>query len=342
MTAGSTPQDDPGQRPLAGWLDRLATRRRPAEGNILPAAGPEKQRVAVVTDSAAALPEAWVREAGADGAFSVVSMPVMIDGDIFDEGVDDIHEQLCHALAAGRQVHTSRPSPGQFTRLYGKLATAGFAAVVSVHISSALSGTVDTARLAASTATIPVHVVDSTTVAMAQGFGAQAALAAAEAGGTLEDVAAAASRAAQACSVYFYVPSLEQLRRGGRIGAAASWFGTVLSIKPILGIRDGLVVPVDRVRSVPKAVGRLEELALKVMDDGGTPLRWAVHHFDNQELAQDLSIRLGLRSSAPGSGAPGSGQLTALPAVLAAHTGRGALGVVVEGPDDDSSSTSQP
>lgn len=333
MPTGSSPQESASQRPLTGWLERLAARRQQAAEAEAQIQDAGTARVAVVTDSAAALPDTWVREAQTRGAFSVVPMPVMIDGDIFGEGVDDLHDQLCRALAAGRPVHTSRPSPGQFTRLYGELAAAGFSGVVSIHISASLSGTTDAARLAASSATIPITVVDSRTVGMAQGFGVQTALATAEAGGTMETVAAAA-RAAEECSVYFYVPSLEQLRRGGRIGAAASWLGTVLSIKPILGIRDGLVVPVERVRSVPKAVGRLEELALAAMEGRGTTARWAVHHFGNQELAQELSIRLGLRSDVSNGG-----QLTALPAVLAAHTGLGALGVVIAGAGHDSSST---
>lgn len=334
---GSTPQDAGSRGPSTGWFERLASRRLPAADGVQARRQPRQRRTAVVTDSAAALPDAWVRDAQSRGAFSMVPMPVMIGGDIFDEGVDDIHDALWHALTAGRPVHTSRPSPGQFGRLYEKLAAAGFAGVVSVHISGSLSGTADAARLAASTATIPVEVVDSRTVAMALGFGVQAALATAETGGTMEATAAAARRASDACSVYFYVPSLEQLRRGGRIGAAASWMGTVLSIKPILGIRDGLVVPVERVRTAPRAVGRLEELAVTAMESAGAGTRWAVHHFDNQELAQELSTQLGLRSEASAGG-----QLTAVPAVLAAHTGLGALGVVIAGSGSDSSSTSTP
>ncbi|WP_162144847.1 DegV family protein [Arthrobacter castelli] len=293
-------------------------------------------RIAVVTDSAAALPASWVRDAAARGRFAVVPMPVMVDGDIFDEGVDDLRDALRAALEAGSPVRTSRPSPGQFSRIYGELAAKGITGIVSVHISASLSGTADTARLAASTAPVPVNVIDSRTVGMAQGYGVQAALAVAEASGTMEAAAAAARQACGACSVYFYVPSLEQLRRGGRVGAAASWLGTVLSIKPILGLRDGTVVPVERVRSTAKAVSRLEELALAASGSNDAA-RWAVHHFDNRQPAQELSIRLGLRS-----GAADGGQLTTLPAVLAAHTGLGTLGVVVPGPATDTSSTTEP
>lgn len=334
MPITSTGQGAESQRPL-GWRDRFAARRNPpvprTEDSPVPADPPAS--IAVVTDSAAALPASWVRDAAARGGFSVVPMPVMIDGDMFDEGVDDLHDALSTALADGRPVQTSRPSPGQLGRLYGELSGKGITGIVSIHISASLSGTVDAARLAASTAPVPVHVLDSRTVGMAQGYGVQAALAAARAGGTMEAVAAAAADACAACSVYFYVPSLEQLRRGGRIGAAASWLGNVLSIKPILGIKDGMVVPFERVRSTAKAVSRLEELAREVLDSN-EGVQWAVHHFNNQESAQELSIRLGLRSEAPDSG-----QLTTLPAVLAAHTGLGALGVVVAGAAKDISST---
>ncbi|WP_051441796.1 DegV family protein [Arthrobacter sp. H14] len=314
------------------WLDLIASRRpeqvqdKPDDdGANLPPV-PE-QRIAVVTDSAAALPVPWLNAALARGAFHVVPMPVMIAEEIFGEGVDDLDEALCMALAEGKPVRTSRPSPGQFKRVYELLAEAGCSGIVSVHISAGLSGTTDAARLGAASVPIPVEVVDTRTVGMAQGFAVQAALAAAGHGESLTRTAAAAVEAAAESVVYFYVPSLEQLRRGGRIGAAASWLGTILAVKPILAVRDGMVVPLEKVRSVPRAVARLEELALDEFEQRDPRHRqWAVHHFGNRQLAQELSMRLRLRS--------GEGpipQLTALPAVLAAHAGLGALVVVVSG-----------
>lgn len=314
------------------WLDLLASRRPEQvqdqpdddDGNPPPVS---VQRIAVVTDSAAALPDPWLNGAFARGGFHVVPMPVMIAEEIFGEGVDDLDEALCMALAEGKSVRTSRPSPGQFRRVYERLAEAGYTGIVSVHISAGLSGTTDAARLGAVSLPIPVRVVDTRTVGMAQGFAAQAALEAAEHGEDLARTAAAAAAAAADSVVYFYVPSLEQLRRGGRIGAAASWWGTILAVKPILGVRDGTVVPLEKVRSVPRAVARLEELALDAFEQRDPQNRqWAVHHFGNRQLAQELSMRLRLRS--------GEGpipQLTTLPAVLAAHAGPGALVVVVSG-----------
>ncbi len=312
------------------WPDLFASRRQLPPTDTSDAGGeppPREHRIAVVTDSAAALPAPWLNNALDRGAFRMVSMPVMIADEIFDEGIDNLGEALCIALAEGKPVRTSRPSPGQFSQTYQLLADAGFDGIVSVHISTDLSGTADAARLAASGAALPVEVVDSRTVGMAQGFGVQAALDAAEGGAGLADTAAAASRTAGDTSVFFYVPTLDQLRRGGRLSAAASWFASMLSLKPILAVQDGQIVPLEKVRTVPKAVARLEELALAAFEQRNAQHRqWAVHYFGNRQSAQEFSVRLRLRSD---SGA--IPQLTALPAVLAAHTGLGALVVVVAG-----------
>lgn len=323
------------------WPDLFASRRLEPLEDASDDGGepsPRKYRIAVVTDSAAALPVPWLNDAMDRGAFKLVSMPVMIADEIFDEGVDNIGQVLSIALAEGKPVRTSRPSPGQFSRIYQLLADDGFTGVVSVHISTNLSGTADAAQLAAAGATLPVEVVDSRTVGMAQGFSVQAALAAAEGGADLAGTAAAARRAAGETSVFFYVPSLEQLRRGGRLSAAATWLASMLSLKPILAVQDGQVVPLEKVRTVPKAVARLEELALAGFEQRDAQHRqWAVHYFGNLQLAQELSMRLRLRSV--GGPIP---QLTALPAVLAAHTGLGALVVVVAGHQEPDRVTTHP
>ncbi len=121
-------------------------------------------KTAVVTDSAAALPPDWVSAFTSDGRLAVVPMPVMVGSEIYGEGEDDITQTLSLALASGASVKTSRPSPGQFEQAYLAAERHGFEAVVSIHISSELSGTADAARLAAARVRIPVEVVDSRTV----------------------------------------------------------------------------------------------------------------------------------------------------------------------------------
>ncbi|MCA4131383.1 DegV family protein [Arthrobacter sp. M4] len=282
-------------------------------------------RTAVVTDSAAALPAEWSEPLLADGRLTVVPMPVMVGDEIYGEGDDDIARTLSVALAAGSVVKTSRPSPGQFEQAYRVAQDRGFESVVSIHISADLSGTSDAARLAAGRVGIPVEVLDSRTVGMAQGMGVQAAVASAGQGAAAPESVRAAQECLDRTKVYFYVPSLEQLRRGGRIGTAASVLGTMLAIKPILAVDGGKIVPVEKVRSAARAVARLEEIAaadVKSRPPGAA--RIAVHHFGNQAEARQLAERLAEQCG--GCPAP---QLSSLPAVLAAHAGLGVLAVVV-------------
>lgn len=309
------------------WLKERLARLRQSTTPV-PAAGepaPAVVRTAVVTDSAAALPAAWVTDFAADGRLAVVPMPVMVGEEIYVEGEDDIMETLALALASGSSVKTSRPSPGQFEQAYIAAQRRGFEAVVSIHISSELSGTADAARLAAARVGIPVDVVDSRTVGMAQGMGVQSALVAAADGRSAAEVRAFAVERMARTKVYFYVPSLEQLRRGGRIGAAVSLLGTVLAIKPILAVDDGKIVPLEKVRSAAKAIARLEEIvAADVASRPAGEQRLAVHHFGNLAEAELLAARLAEKCP----GCPPA-QISALPAVLAAHAGLGVLAVIV-------------
>lgn len=314
-------------RDTAAWLwlrERLAALRPPTRPGK-PESSPAVVRTAVVTDSASALPADWVQALTGDGKLTVVPMPIMVGEEIFGEGEDNIADTIALALASGKSVKTSRPSPGQFEQAFLAAERRGYQGVVCIHISGALSGTADAARLAAGRVSIPVEILDSRTVGMALGMGVQNAVAAAAAGGDVTAVSAAAADQLARTKVYFYVPSLEQLRRGGRIGAAASLLGTMFAIKPILAVEGGKIVPLEKVRSAAKAVARLEEIATAdaaSRPDGQVCL--AVHHFGNPAEAEALAARL--------SGAlPGSApvQISALPAVLAAHAGLGVLAVIV-------------
>lgn len=283
-----------------------------------------KVRTAVVTDSAAGLPAAWLAEAEDAPWFEMVPLSVLAGEEIFADG-PEAEAALGIALAAGRPVKTSRPAPGVFERIYRNLESRGFAAVASIHLSGALSGTVDAARLAAEKVGIPVHVLDTRTAGLAQGFAVQSAAAAARAGEAPDAVLTAARRALADAEVRFFLPSLEQLRRGGRIGAAASWVGTMLSIKPLLAIRDGQIVPIERIRTAARAIPRLVELTIRDARTRGEP-RLAVHYFGNRSEADAIAGQL-----AEALGADADVVVSPLPGSLAAHTGVGVLGVVVAG-----------
>ncbi len=311
------PNQDPARWP---WFrDRLGSGRRP------PATPAKRGTVAIVTDSAAALPREWLAECSTVGLLTVVTMSVMVADHVHAEDEEDIAAVISVAMASGAPVKTSRPSPGQFEQAYRAAQAAGFDAVVSIHLSGELSGTVEAARLAAGRVSLPVQVVDSRTVGMAMGMAVQAAVVDSANGGDSRSVAAAARGALARTRVYFYVPSLEQLRRGGRIGAAASLVGTVLAIKPILSVEDGRIVPLEKVRSAARAVARLEELVVQdaCTRPAGTAAL-AVHHFGNPAEAAHLAERLALALPLcpPAS-------TSALPTVLAAHAGLGVLAVIV-------------
>ncbi|MDP9890650.1 DegV family protein [Pseudarthrobacter enclensis] len=307
------------------WVRARLSGLRPAGRPGARRGGSAVVRTAVVTDSAAALPADYSSGLPRDGILTVTPMPVMVGSEIYGEGEDDILETIAVALAAGTPVKTSRPSPGQFEQAYRAAQKRGFEGIVSVHISGELSGTADAARLAATRVGIPVDVVDTRTVGMAQGMAVQAAVEAAAAGAGRAAVAAAAVAQASRTKVYFYVPSLEQLRRGGRIGAAASLLGTVLAIKPILAVEGGRIVPLEKVRSTARAVARLEEIVVaEATARPGQSVCLAVHHFGNPEEAESLAARLeaALPECPPT-------RISSLPAVLAAHAGLGVLAVIV-------------
>ena len=276
-------------------------------------------RTAVVTDSTAYLPDGLALARG----IGVVSLQVVFGSTSGDEGVDVLPAQVAAALTERRgTVTTSRPAPARFVEAY--LAT-GADSIVSVHLSGRLSGTVDAALIAAQEVAergISVRVVDSQTVAMGLGFAVLAAAAQAMSGADLSTVEHCAVSAAQRTKTYFYVDTLEFLRRGGRIGAAAALFGTALAVKPLLQVREGQIAPLEKVRTVSKALARLEQLAVE--EAGDAPVDIAVHHLAAPDRAGAMAARL--RERVPGLGEL---SLSEVGAVVGAHVGPGLLGVVI-------------
>lgn len=280
--------------------------------------------VAVVTDSTASLASADAAAAG----ITVIPLHVVIDEVSRAEADDAITPEIVvRALRAGRVVTTSRPTPESFSVAYEKLAAAGYGAIVSAHLSRAMSGTYAAAALAAESASIPVTVVDTTTIAMAAGFAVLSGARSARSGGTPAEVADAITRRATSATTYFLVESLDYLRRGGRIGPAAALLGTALSIKPLLTVSHGVIRPHERVRTASKALARLEELGVAAISQALPQqghVAVAVHHLGNEAGAAELVARLRRR-------APTVGEITVaeVSAVLGAHVGPGALGIVV-------------
>jgi DegV family protein with EDD domain len=265
--------------------------------------------VAVVTDSTAYLPVV--------PSVAVVPMQVVAGGRSYDEGASS--EGFMDDLAT---VTTSRPSPVNFAACYSSLAESGATGVVSIHLSGEMSGTVESARAGARDAPVPVEVIDSRSIAMGLGYPVLAAARAAAGGASLEEVTSAARRCVADTRTFFYVDTLDYLRRSGRIGTAASIFGSALMIKPLLHIVDGRISLLEKVRTSARAIARLEDLAVQAAGDGRVEV--AVQHLAARARAEALAERLRKR-------VPGLMELRVVEVgpVIGAHVGPGMLGLTV-------------
>jgi DegV family protein with EDD domain len=276
--------------------------------------------VAVVTDSTAYLPAAVVEKYGIE----VVPLYVVLAGRSGREGAEIGPDDVARALSVrGQTVSTSRPTPGDFVAAYRRRLDADAGRLVSIHLSSELSSTSDAARLAATqVGEHLVTVVDSRSTAMGMGFAVLAAARAAVEGADAGTVAEVARDTAAATRTFFVVDTLEHLRRGGRIGSAAALLGTALAVKPVLHVREGRVVPLEKVRTTARAMNRLVQHAVETADGG--PVAIAVHHLAAADRAERLATEL--RSQVPGLVEL---YVSELGAAIGAHVGPGAVGIVI-------------
>lgn len=276
--------------------------------------------VAVVTDSTAYLPAELIDA----HKLTVVPLTVIIDGVEGMEGIEVRPAEVARALGdRSIRISTSRPAPERFAQVYQQLLDRGATGVASVHLSARLSGTVESAALAATRFGDRVTVVDARSTAMGLGFPVLAAAAAAERGEDLSGVRESTLAAIGRTGAFFYVDTLEFLRRGGRVTAASALLGTALSVKPIMHIDDGAIALREKVRTAGRGLARLIDLAVEAA--GSSDVDVAVHHLAAVERAQALmdalSDRLGSRLR--------DRHLTEIGAVVGAHVGPGLVGVVV-------------
>ena len=245
-------------------------------------------RVAVVTDSTAGLPLDLALQHG----LHVIPLWVRSGEKSYQDGEDLAPEQFYSMLAVAPDLPTtSQPSAGEFLELYLELAGQA-EAIVSVHISTELSGTVASALAARQMFhDVPVHVVDSRSTSMGLGLIALAAARAAAEGQDGKQVAAAAERLVPWTSMIFVVDSLEYLRKGGCIGGASALAGSLIRIKPILHIDEGRIEALDKVRTRGKAIDRLLEIVAERVRDAG-PIHAAVVHAAAPAEAEALWDRL--------------------------------------------------
>lgn len=349
-----------------------------------------ENRIAVVTDSAAALDPELVQRLSARGNFVLVPMPVTIrtpgspDRQLQDLTAAEVDEAIMLAHVMGQTVSTSGPAPGVFADVYDELASRGFTHVVSVHLSGELSGTVEAARTGARLSRLGskgVSVVDSRTVAGAYGHAVVRALEVLNSASSdfvpspdypssdylsSEQLSPAQlvdyiQSVCEQSTLYFYIPTLDALRRGGRVSPALAMVGQMFQIKPIGTITEGKLAYVERPRTAARALERLVEVTVQTCrehqhaaalssasvgstatDPASSSLAAsprgevvAVHHVGNAaqavQLYEQVQQMLGESSlvhDAAASSAP-EFLVSALPPVLSAHSGLGAVALVV-------------
>jgi DegV family protein with EDD domain len=255
---------------------------------------------------------------------TVVPLQVIFGDDAYREGIDITADEFYERLASSRSLPTtSAPSVGAFQEAYEGLLGKGDS-IVSVHLSGKLSATVRSAQAAAEAMgeTDRIAVVDSQSVSLGMGFAVQEAVEAVRAGAKLDKVKAAAENAVPRIHVVVMVDTLENLRRGGRIGRARAYMGTLLRIKPVLAIRDGEVYPQERVRTRARALERIIQTAAGFQN----VKRAAVAYTTTPDEAERLRERLAM--AFPHIDV----KLERVGPVLGTHGGFGVIGVgVMEG-----------
>ncbi|MGV0596141.1 DegV family protein [Mycolicibacterium porcinum] len=272
--------------------------------------------VMVVTDSTARLRPELCEQWG----IRQVPLHILDDDNDWRDGVDPVPS----AVHDRPRVTTSGASPADLAETYRQaLADSNGDGVVAVHISAALSSTYSTAASVAREIGQTVRVVNSRAAAMGVGFVALAAAEAARRGDSLDAVEAAARAAIPRGQAFIVVHRLDNLRRSGRIGAAASWLGTALSLKPLLRLDvDGRLVLSQRIRTISKAHAALVDQIADAAGDRSVSV--VVHHVDNPDGADEIAAALteqlpNLRSLS----------VTDMGAVLAVHVGGGAVGACI-------------
>lgn len=214
--------------------------------------------VRVVTDSSSDMP----RDVAAQYGISVIPQKVIFGTEELRGGVDITGDEFYKRVSTSPTLPTtSQASPGEFRELYESIAD-GADGIVSVHVSGELSGTVNSARSGGEQADIecPVEVVDSMQAGMGTGLVAIAAARAAQEGSDLQGVIDAAESATSRCETFVLLDTLEYLQKGGRIGRARAMVATLLSIKPMIILRDGIVDELGKERSHRKGMARLKRV----------------------------------------------------------------------------------
>ena len=249
-------------------------------------------KIRVVTDSTADLTPELVERYG----ITVVPLTVFADGKAYKDKIDITNEEFYALLQSSKELPTtSQPSPAAFADVYRQLAAEGAEQIISIHISTALSGTYQSSVLAAGLVAqeVTVHNVDSKIATMGLGLLVIAAARMVEVGDSADNILQVLDEIVKKQRLYFLLDSLDNLHKGGRIGKASHLFGSLLNIKPVLCFTDGVINVQDKVRGNKdnKALERLIEILLEKIDPS-KKLYCAMGYCDNKKAAEYIVERV--------------------------------------------------
>jgi DegV family protein with EDD domain len=274
--------------------------------------------IRILTDSTADLPSSLHGNA----RVAIIPLKVVTPQKTYLDRVDLNGEQFLNLLKTSATLPTtSQPSAGEFQAKYQEMLKADPDAILSIHISSKISGTVSSAHAALEAMPgAPITLFDSLSTALGLGLMVQQAVKALDAGHSLSEVVKMLEKMRDNMAIGFVVDTLEYLQKGGRIGKAAALMGTLLNVKPVLTLTDGAIEPLDKARSKRKGIERAMNYIEEKVGAGSTILM-AVVHLDAQEEAEAVCKAMTERFNCVDF------YITGLSPVIGTHTGPGVVAV---------------
>ncbi|MED5073940.1 DegV family protein [Anoxybacillus geothermalis] len=275
-------------------------------------------KIAIVTDSTAYLPKDVRERLG----IRMIPLSVIFGDETYREEIDMTADEFFVKIKQNPKLPTtSQPSVGEFVDLFTAIREEGYDAVISIHLSSGISGTYQGAVTAGTMVEgLRVYAYDSEISCMAQGFYAIEAAEMAKAGKMPEEILARLDEMKRTLRAYFMVDDLSHLQRGGRLTGAQAFIGGLLQIKPLLRFENKVIVPFEKIRTRKKAVQRIEELFDEDADKG-VPLKAAIIHANQPDEASRWRDELAARYPHV------EFLISYFGPVIATHVGEGALGL---------------
>jgi len=274
--------------------------------------------VHIVTDSDSCLSE---QIAGNPG-LSIVPVKASVDGVFFRDFTEITPSEFYAKQTSGAKCGTTQPGPEDFVSVYGRLLENPRDEVLSIHVSSAMSSTLSSSAYVASQQVDParVHLYDSRSIGLGQGFMVLSALRMAERGADVADITRMLDAMLPRIRIYFLVETMKYLIEGGRVGKAAGVAASILQIKPILTVKEGIIDVFDRPRTIKTARNRIQMLIDEAVARGIESIGF--HYAGNKAEVEALQLEFGRRTGIPST-------LSQVGAGVGCHTGPETMGVVI-------------